>query len=69
MFQYAIWVRINETQTANSIVFAENDYLAKKIAEAQFGVGNVLNYTRVLQAFDTWLLLISDIRKKIDNII
>lgn len=47
MYQYAIWARINQTQTVNTIVFADNDYAAKQIAEAQFGVGNVLNYTRI----------------------
>ena len=47
MYQYAIWARISQTQTVNTIVFAENDYAAKQIAEAQFGVGNVLNYTRI----------------------
>lgn len=47
MNQYRVWVRLNDTQTANVIVYADNDYLAKLIAEAQFGVGNVLAYTRV----------------------
>lgn len=47
MYQYAILARINQIQTVNTIVYAENDYAAKQIAEAQFGVGNVLNYTRV----------------------
>ena len=48
MYKYKIWVRINQTQTINTIVFAENVYAAKQIAEAQFGVGNILNYTRVM---------------------
>ena len=47
MKQYRLWVRINQTQTANTIVFAENDYLAKRLGEAQYGVGNVLGYTQV----------------------
>ena len=46
MYKYAIWVRINQYQTVNTFVYAENDYQAKLIAEAQYGVGNVLNYTR-----------------------
>ena len=47
MKTYKLWVRINQTQTANTIVFAENAYTAKQLGEAQYGVGNVLNYTEV----------------------
>jgi hypothetical protein len=47
MYKYLIWARINQLQTVNTFVWANNDYSAKQIAEAQFGVGNVLNYTRV----------------------
>jgi CO/xanthine dehydrogenase Mo-binding subunit len=31
----------------DDIVLADNDFAAKQIAEAQFGVGNVLSYSRV----------------------
>ena len=47
MYKYAIWARINQSQTVNTIVYAENEYAAKQIAEAQFGIGNVLNYSRI----------------------
>jgi len=47
MKQYNLWVRINLTQTANTIVFADSAYMAKQLGEAQYGVGNVLNYTEV----------------------
>lgn len=47
MKQYRLWVRINQTETANTIVFAENALIAKKLGEAQYGVGNILNYTEV----------------------
>jgi len=47
MYQYAVWVRINNLQTANTVVWASNDYQAKQLAEAQYGAGNVLNYTRI----------------------
>ena len=47
MYQYNVWVRINSTQTANTVVYADNDYTAKQLAEAQYGPGNVLSYTRV----------------------
>jgi hypothetical protein len=47
MYKYQLWVRINQTQTANTIVFADNDYVAKQLGESQYGVGNVLNYSRI----------------------
>ena len=45
MSRYLIWVRINAYQTANTIVYAENAWAAKQLAEAQYGIGSVLNYT------------------------
>ena len=47
MKQYRLWVRISQTQTANTLVYAENDYLAKRLGEAQYGIGNVLSYMEV----------------------
>jgi hypothetical protein len=47
MYKYQLWVRINETQTANTVVYADNDYSAKQLGEAQYGAGNVLNYSRI----------------------
>jgi hypothetical protein len=46
MYKYLIWARVNAYQTVNMVIWAENDFAGKQIAEAQFGVGNVLNYTR-----------------------
>ena len=48
MIRYLLWVRISTTQTANTIVFAENAWEAKLLGEAQYGVGNVLNYTEII---------------------
>ena len=48
MIRYLLWVRISTTQTANTIVFAENAWEAKLLGEAQYGVGNVLNYTELI---------------------
>jgi hypothetical protein len=45
--KYLIWVRINAYQTANTFVYAESAWAAKQLAEAQYGVGMVLNYTQV----------------------
>ena len=47
MKQYMLWVRIDTYRTANTIVFANSDYEAKLLGEAQYGVGNVLHYTQV----------------------
>ena len=47
MYKYSLWVRINSLQTANTVVFADNDWAAKQLGEAQYGAGNVLGYTRI----------------------
>lgn len=47
MYTYAVWIRLNNYQTANVQVRADNDYQAKMIAESQYGHGNVLNYSRI----------------------
>lgn len=46
MHKYKLWVRINEYQTAFTVIYAENDWAAKQLGEAQYGTGNVLSYTR-----------------------
>lgn len=47
MYKYSVWVKVNQYQTAFTFVFAQTDWEAKALAEAQYGVGNVLNYTRI----------------------
>jgi hypothetical protein len=47
MYKYQLWVRINALQTANTVVWADNDLVAKQLGESQYGAGNVLNYTRI----------------------
>ena len=47
MYKYKLWVRISDYQTAETIIYAENDYAAKMLGEAQYGTGNILNYTRI----------------------
>ena len=47
MSRFLLWVRISTTQTANTIVFAENALAAKQLGEAQYGIGNVLSYTEM----------------------
>ena len=48
MKKFLLWVRISQTQTANMIVYADGQYEAKQLGEMQYGVGNVLNYTEIL---------------------
>ena len=47
MYTYEVWIRLNQYQTAHVRVNANDDLQAKLIAEAQYGSGNVLNYTRI----------------------
>ena len=47
MSRFLLWVRISTTQTANTIIFSENALTAKQLGEAQYGIGNVLNYTEM----------------------
>ena len=49
MYQYRILVRLPNGTTTRILIMAEGDNAAKQIGEAQFGVGNVLHYTRVSQ--------------------
>ena len=44
---YKLWVRINELQTVETYIWANNDYEAKLLGEAQYGIGNILSYTKV----------------------
>ena len=45
MNTYQVLVKINQTQSAWIRVQADNDYLAKTLAEAQYGHGSVLSYS------------------------
>ena len=48
MYKYKVWVNLpKENRTIHTIIWADHDYDAKLIAEAQFGVGNVWGYSRV----------------------
>ena len=48
MTRWQLWVRISPTQTAQTIVYATNAVDAKLLGEAQFGQGNVLSYTELV---------------------
>lgn len=47
MTAYKVWVRVTPTQTVHVIIYADNDNACKLIADAQYGIGNVLNYMRI----------------------
>lgn len=47
MYTFDCWVRVNAYQTTHVRVSAGDYHMAKLIAEAQFGQGNVLNCTMI----------------------
>ncbi len=47
MKKYLLWVRISQTQTANTVIYAGDQNQAKQLGEMQYGIGNVLNYTEM----------------------
>lgn len=47
MYRYKLWVRLNDYQTSETLIWAKSDHEAKLLGEAQYGAGNVLNYTRL----------------------
>lgn len=47
MYQYELWVKLNDYQTTHTMIWAPDDWAAKQLGEAQYGPGSVLNYTRM----------------------
>ncbi len=47
MTRWQLWVRLSSMQTALTVVYASNAMDAKLLGEAQYGQGNVLNYTEL----------------------
>lgn len=47
MLKFQLWVRINPYQTVHTVVWASSGLEAKMLGEAQYGVGNVLDYTQI----------------------
>ena len=47
MYKYSVLIRTSSGTNINTFVWADNDFAARVIAEAQFGVGNVIYYTQV----------------------
>ena len=47
MYKYQVLIKLNSQQTAHTFVWADNDLDAKLLAEAQYGIGNVLHWTQV----------------------
>ena len=48
MKKYKLLVRINSCMTIYTLVYADEAYMAKQLGEAQYGVGNVLNYSEII---------------------
>ena len=47
MHRYRCWVRLTQTQTAFVVIAADYDSEARKLAEAMYGLGNVISFTRL----------------------
>lgn len=47
MMRWQLWIRLANGATTHTIVFASNAFDAKALGEAQYGTGNVLNYTQL----------------------
>ena len=47
MKRWQLWVRVANGATAHTIVFASNAFDARSLGEAQYGAGNVLNFTEL----------------------
>ena len=45
--RFQLWVRLSATQSTHTIVLASNSIEALLIGQAQFGSGNVLNWTEL----------------------
>ncbi len=47
MYKYSALIRLSNGSTAWTFVWASNDLEAKMLAEAQYGAGSVISWTRV----------------------
>lgn len=47
MKRYELWVRLSQTQTTYTIIYASNAIDALLLGEAQYGKGNVLNWREI----------------------
>jgi hypothetical protein len=45
--RYELLVRVASGVTSRTIIFASNAYEAKMLGEAQYGQGNILNWTEL----------------------
>ena len=46
MYRYKLWIRLDDFNTIDAYVHADSDWAAIQLGEAQYGKGNVLNWTR-----------------------
>lgn len=47
MKRWQLWVRLSQTQTAHTILYASNAIEAKLLGEVHYGLDNVLSYTEL----------------------
>lgn len=48
MTRWRLWVRVSTMQTAYTVVYASTAWDALLLGEAQYGKGNVLGYTELV---------------------
>ena len=47
MHRYRLWVRLSQTQTTFVVIAADYDSEVRQLAEAMYGPGNVISFTRL----------------------
>ena len=44
---YRLWIRLTQTQSTFVVIAADYDSEARQLAEAMYGPGNVISFTRL----------------------
>jgi hypothetical protein len=47
LYKYAVWIRLHPTQSIHTVVWANNDTEARRVAEAQYAKCQVLGCRRI----------------------
>ena len=47
MRRYRCWVRLTQTQSTFVVIAADYDSEVRQLAEAMYGLGNVISFTRL----------------------
>lgn len=47
MHRYRLWIRLTQTQSTFVVITADYDSEVRKLAEAMYGLRNVISFTRL----------------------